>query len=859
MAAVASAAHAHMNGTSSPSAAEDEELYSQLLRIQDAVLAGTHPQFTLTATAIAQLQAALIAPENHAAHAANHASSITASANSQVVPSTHAGLDPIFLQKSEHLVRAERAIKRQRLEHDVQAQGEQRKHFRFGKDADADLLTPVAVDEVLKAALERVKPVSGLKPEQAASVSSFDENDYYSSRAPSPWSDDAHEPSSDRAADAFTADFKRLANAGPSAKRTRSHDPRKGTQVYDGEDDDLYEPEDDEDDEYVPPGPALVAASRQGGPDAGYAQPLLDEDDNSDYEPGEITQDSAVPTPNQLLPHAFHPSPRVPVIRNHLTHIAAPQPNRVSPLATAKGPSIELELVNGRPELVKARPQYRSIPQQSRASTASPVNGVAGSGRKKRNKKRKRDFEPLKNTKKRRDRHVAHSPVSPAHREPYIKDEPVSPPPFSSLPDVPQYQQQPEYRPASAHVDLLSPAQPLRPQYITEQPRSGLRYEYAQPASPALVRVASPSTYRPVQRDTQDLRRVASMHYAQRAPSPTQRIYSPVGPYRAASAAYPSAQHAPHSEPVEQPRYAEVQGDPRVQYVRAPSPPRIQEYRDTYSRAASPAIMVPPPPPQARRIVVDQYGNRYYAAEPAPAPSPASLATEPQPMYERAPSRMSVAYAPDLAPRHEPYDPRMAPPPTPQRAEVEYVDANGYRLAEYRPQQSEHVRYSTVAPTSPTYQDAPRYSMAPPAPPAAEERTSPVYQQVPRYEPMPPPQAPPQRVEATSPVYQQIQRAYSVRPEAMHAPSAPPSGYIRQASVAPVQYRSYEMAPPPIPQVTRAVSVAPVEYGGQPQQPMYGYAPQPQVQQVQQAVRYVDQYGREVDMQALRQGSVARY
>ena len=67
------------------------------------------------------------------------------------------------------------------------------------------------------------------------------------------------------------------------------------------------------------------------------------------------------------------------------------------------------------------------------------------------------------------------------------------------------------------------------------------------------------------------------------------------------------------------------------------------------------------------------------------------------------------------------------------------------------------------------------------------------------------------------------------------------------------------MAPLPPPQVTRAVSVAPVEYGGQAQQPMYGYAPQPQVQQVQQAVRYVDQYGREVDMQALRQGSVARY
>ena len=215
MAAIAAnAAHAHMNGASSPFAAEDEELYAQLLRIQNAVLAGTHPQFKLSASAIAQLEAALIVPENNdAALATNHASSIAASTNGLAVPSTHAGLNPIFLQKSEHLVRAERAIKRQRLEHDVQAQGEQRKHFRFGKDADADLLTPIAVDEVLKAAQERVKPVSGLKSVQAASVSSFDENDYYSSRAPSPWSDDAREQGSDRAADAFTADYERLGAA----------------------------------------------------------------------------------------------------------------------------------------------------------------------------------------------------------------------------------------------------------------------------------------------------------------------------------------------------------------------------------------------------------------------------------------------------------------------------------------------------------------------------------------------------------------------------------------------------------------------------------------------------------------------
>ena len=874
MATIVSGAPTRINGTVTPTAAEDEELYTHLLRLQDVVLAGKHPQFKLPPDAVAQLKAALISPEiaaNSAAHATNHASS-TAVAKINGLPGLGAGtaLDPIFLQKSDSLVRAENRLKRQRLEHDLQTQADHRRHTRVGREAENEILSSIPVDEVLRAAQERIKPVSGLKPAKPTSMSSFDENDYYSSRAPSDWSSEASSSKgSDRGAGAFTASFERLDGARPAfAESSRNAQKRnvpvttlsKGhgavPQPYLNGAEDVYDPE-DEDDEYTPPDAATFDHTIQDMDAMDAQQDGLD-DDNSDYEPGEITQENAPPTHYQPQ----QPSPRV--IRNHLTHIAAPQPNRVSPLATAKGQSMELELVNGRPEVVnKPKPQQRSVQTRpmprSRVSTASPPGFVSGRN-KKRNKKRKREPEPNNRAKKRRDREVAHSPVSPAQREPYIKDEPVSPPPFASASAAPPYIQ-PVYRAQPPQVDLVSPRAEAQPVYSNEPRLSSLRYEYAQPASPALVRLASPGAYRPVPRDTQDLRRVASMHYAQRPASPAERIYSPVGPYRAASMSYAAepqpVQYAPQVARPQSVVYQEVPAEPRMQYVRAdraPSPPRIQEYQDPYARAQSPAIMAPPPP---RRIVVDQYGNRYYAADPAPVSARASVAPvdrqpEAQPVYEGAPSRMSVAYAPApaSAPRYEPVDARMAPPP-PRRQDqpVEYVDASGYRVREYSARPVEAPRY-TQAPTSPVYEQAPRYEpMLPPAPPAAAERTSPVYQAMPRYEAIPPPPAPQTR-EQTSPVYQEMPRAYSVRPQ--EAPQSAMS-YVRQASVAPVQYARQDMPPPPPPS-HRAVSVAPgVEYRAQTQQPVYSYAPVPQ------PVRYVDQYGREVDPQQMRQASIARY
>lgn len=859
-----------VNGTHSPSA-EEAELYDQLLRLRDAVIAGTHPQLKLPPAAVELLKArrnastAVAGPAvngflsngvafntNGATNSTQQSSSTTAStfpdlpglqAPSQYLvnnsvppalkPTSSSGLDPIFLEKADSLVRAEGQLKRQRIERELQTQFDQRRPMHGARDKDAIADAPVALDveTILAKAAVREPHISGLVPPGPSTPSSFDENDYYSSQVESEWnSPESASKGSDRAAGAAF-----IESHGATSVASASHAKSTASALHPGQSakdhavqvnslqsQGVYDvDEDDDDDEYDPEDVTAFENFPNGSNTHGHVSPP--EDDDSDYEPGEITQESAVPTPHDQGQHPAHQSPQVPVIRNHLTHIAAPQPNRVSPLAVAKRPSIELELVNGRPEVVQ-----KGLPNHSRASTGSPPNGIGGSGRKQKKKnKRKRDQEPHRNNKKtRRERNAAvHSPPSPAHTQPYIKDEPISPPPFANVPEVQPFgQRATQYRPTE--IDLVSPRHvPPSVQYANEAPRSALRYEYAPQASPSVVRAASPA-HRAVQRDTQDLRRVASLHYAQRVPSPTQRAYSPA-PSRIVSMTYGDPRLS-RAIDVESPQYQDQVPQDTGRYVRherSRSPPRLQEYHDPYARVSSPAMM-PPPAAPPRRIVVDQYGNRYYAAEPVaalqqPPPPRASVAPiERRPTmeigYERAPSRMASSYAQQPV-QYETAD-RMPPPPSRRTVaddRTAYIDAGGYRMREYEPA-SGQVRY-VEAPTSPTYQ------------PVA----------TPRYETM----APPPAREPTSPVYAPT-RSYSVRPEEL-APL--PTYAARQASVAPAQYERQE----PVATPTRAMSVMPGFEQPTSATRAYSHAPA--------QMRYVDQYGREVFPSEVRQAPVADY
>ena len=108
------------------------------------------------------------------------------SPNVQKLPSVQAGssgIDPIFLTKSDVLVRAEHDQKRQRIEMIL---GEQVDLAQRQQVADQDALPDFDVTDVLKKAQELVKPIPSRKSVPvngaASSNDSFDENTFYSSQ-----------------------------------------------------------------------------------------------------------------------------------------------------------------------------------------------------------------------------------------------------------------------------------------------------------------------------------------------------------------------------------------------------------------------------------------------------------------------------------------------------------------------------------------------------------------------------------------------------------------------------------------------------------------------------------------------------
>lgn len=168
-------------------------------------------------------------------------------------------------------------------------------------------------------------------------------------------------------------------------------------------------------------------------------------------------------------------------------------------------------------------------------------------------------------------------------------------------------------------------------------------------------------------------------------------------------------------------------------------------------RSRSPIYEAMPPP---RRIVVDQYGNKYYAApiDARESAAPPSRRIETDPYYERAVTREPTMRAPA---RSEIYEDelgqRMLPPP-PRR----YVEATEPELIEARPYRQREASRRPVE---------------------VEYRSQDVIERRPlsQFEEMGPPQYMPSR-------------AYSVRPEVVRREV--PEGYVRHESIAPGPIRA---------------------------------------------------------------------
>ncbi|KAI5238193.1 hypothetical protein E4T43_07603 [Aureobasidium subglaciale] len=838
--------------------------YNQWLQLRDSVLADKHPRFKLPAAVRQRLQPLAESPsapnyssasqlpglsngssreqsmlrsaQGAAATRLGNAQAFsqnTTTAVGTVAP--RSGIDPVLLTKSDDLIRAEIQLKRQRIERQLKDAADQRKHTAHFKNQEE--MAPLAdLTETFEKALELVKPLSGLKVSanaQAAASDSFDENSYYSSQA-NDWSSQEGSPKKKAEASSASQQATGLASSVPLSQKypaaierhDKQHHP--SVQAFDQhETEALYDAEREDSEEYSPPD-ANAFSGADGDADA------MDLDDGkSHFHVFDMARLSVDTDSSEFVPQDAHiPSPQAPIVTNRLTRLAAPQPARVSPLALTKPPGLDHSQTshpsatnNQQPASPHAYQSSSAYRQQfeSDDSTTSPRNSTqtspAGAFKKQRGKGKKRkreaDIQALK-ARKNRPKHVAPSP------EPYIKPEPVSPPPFAAPAILRPVRTRPYQLPSD--VEIVSGP---RPSYYQESAPPSMHYAIDGVPSPNDMRVSSPGVYARPRRDDQDLRRVASLHAAHRPASPMVRMSSPAN-FRTVSQPFPQGAS----------RYGEGGlRTPQVQYMRSErsvTPPHLRAVREGHA-----TIMAPPPPPPVRRIVMDQYGNRYYAND-VEAHSRTSVAPQLRPeaemMYERAPSRQSVVYA--SQPSHvyeDEHGLRMPPPPPPppvrrvmEQTEGGPTDYRAYRQREYsRAPEAQYYRDEAAGPVYIREAPGPRASVYPP-----EANAGGAY-------------AP---------------RGYSVHPEmeaarymSRQASMAPQADYVR---VAETGGRAPTMAPPAAPM--RAVSVVPGSEYGRPVEMRYSYgsqgagsfagAGQGYGEEGLAAPReiYVDQYGREV-------------
>ncbi|KKZ60354.1 hypothetical protein EMCG_04912 [[Emmonsia] crescens] len=634
--------------------------------------------------------------------------STAAAASEAVAISSHSGstshittqkpvseIDPIFLTKSDDLIRAEIQLQRQRVERTLRDQLEQKKIEYRKKTCLQESKPDFDVSEVLTKALQLVKPISttdmdGANANTAAS-DSFDDNSFYSSKAPdSPQVGDQNEQPSpireelvrpvdvdevhyeghvarqhvegrhidtgdrnmmdmDMQGPPYNVADKR----GPSSRSPENLTPRRPSpsRYPIREQPDMYD-----EPEYSPPGPDIPTGGRREEEGEYIQEPDINYRRRSYGRPAERGQDTRLITPS---------GHDVRVIRNHITSPAAPQPSRVSPLAVTKVPS-----------LPQSRQQRQTRPidkltttTHGSARTSPEVGPQSLNPRKRRRIQENRDRPRVAN-----EGRVADSPDHP-----YIKPEPISPPPFSDLPLASSSRQRPPHE-RPAYVDISSP------QYspVENRRESGQRrvyeehadrgYDMGHPIDLSIPRSTSRIAYRKPVRDDQNLRRVASL---QNARQPEYVHDYPEAPIDYQPRLVRATSYAVADRPVqpERARYCEEPVQPYSRrYISGDLSPPSPRFREPYSELEpQPRVMAPP----QRRVVVDADGNRYIEQVATPAPrlqplsTPSGRFSRMEPYNEGSP-RMATGIARAASVMEDPYRDRryaqdMPPPPATYR------------------------------------------------------------------------------------------------------------------------------------------------------------------------------------------------
>ena len=727
--------------------------YEKIIRLRDEIFANTHPRLKVLVQAPSQdrqrpaesppsipaprapngvpklpgvdppipnLSKDLIAPASRPSSSLQQSSNAL---NMVLSGSGSSGIDPIFLTKSEVLVKAELQQKRQRIERALEEQNNQKKVIARQRTFDQDAIPEFDITDVLKKAHELVKPfkapeVSGANG--SASSDSFDDNTFYSSEMNESTTQEADRSDrspkwrSNKPCNHFLEGHCPYAEAcafshDPTLKCREKADRHQAMDIGNVATDEQANPHPQDRVQQalasnatptIPPSKLSRIAELEEqlrllkSQQAGAAEPISSTHakEPSDEEPMYSPPDARVPGLHEQLrpgsrvieieedqqrtrarrrsPFNQHlqareydqrhdTSPSVlqndmRVIRNHITSPIAPQPARVSPLAVAKVPPLSQRRRNiGENEVSFQGPR-------SELPIAMPSSNIAVQPLSSRKRRREIDnSERTRNVAPRRDL------ASPEIR---IKNEPMSPPPFTGAreawqPPHRQEVQRPIYidndPPQSRDRRVISNRRPLdRPAevYVPGERR---------PTTPVVRRIVSRVGHRFEPYGEPDLRRVVSARQVRAALSPVEQYAVPhPSSTRAASQVY-----LPQSGMARDYR-ASVQPQPVMypDHDRSPSP-IIRQVRAT-PVAREPIPMAPP----ARRVIQDEFGNRYIEAPLPPerhsSVAPVRRASEFAPRYGEVVQRSASIRDPQVEAYDESqYAPRALSPTSPRYVE----------------------------------------------------------------------------------------------------------------------------------------------------------------------------------------------
>ncbi|KAI0478807.1 hypothetical protein GGR56DRAFT_631931 [Xylariaceae sp. FL0804] len=546
----------------------------------------------------------------------------TASAPAVAIPgmSTLGGagraeINPILLEKSDDLVKAEIQLQRQRLEKAVREQLDQRKAAAKAALQPSEQLPDLDLPDILAKALTLVQATAPPPTADAPAAAnandsdSFDDNTFYSSQHDTPESHKSYRGHN-------ASEDVQMLDTSPAARPTNAHKPLpqiSAPHAMPPSTTPSYRADNGGRNAYmnqnasIPShlatgtGPASAASTAPGRQRWGMEAQVISSDSGaasrSDKSGG---TDSDQPTDlSRSQNNSAHFSAgsgfmqrEPPLVRAHNLEPFAPQPAHVSPLATGRQPQIPEPAANA----FQAAPAQVAALRQEHVTITSPESSPQGDkGSKKKNKKR---------NKKKADGRAQEAPGSPD-----IKPEPRSPSPLSA----PQFERPPKrVRPSDREPDVVygdprfeRPVSQLHYGRYSVAPmqteRVPLGYDRADDPYARQVRYSvAPVSQRPEPIYEERRPDGTIVQYIRRPPSP-QSFAVPHGEPRPARAASYSVANPTYRQLPPYDREGRTSVRPYADRARSRSPILVE--------SRSP-VMAPPAPPLAR-IIVDEYGREY--------------------------------------------------------------------------------------------------------------------------------------------------------------------------------------------------------------------------------------------------------